>query len=261
MSTILHTASGVVGNVGNQLQHTTSRVGTQLQNTTNRYLPPHQREQLAQRLRVFANRNPKLAAFLAVQVALTGLPFILFLAFATTTLLVSLTTCLLIGLLASLAFTFFVVGVALLFVVPTVFFASCAASFIFIWGFVGYIILRRLNEGEALDKRGTRVGDRLQGLTGGRVGRLGLWAGQGASDGTDGQTSVAKGQAGFDRGGDHRGPPHQENDGYVNGLNGTHEWEDKWTNGVGKEQQGLENGNPYEVLKVEERVHDAVTEA
>lgn len=61
MSAILHTASGVVGNVGNQLQYTTSRVGNQIQITTNRVLPPKKREEILDNVHAFANRNPKLA--------------------------------------------------------------------------------------------------------------------------------------------------------------------------------------------------------
>ncbi|CAO2649662.1 Nn.00g070470.m01.CDS01 [Neocucurbitaria sp. VM-36] len=241
MAAIIHTAYGVVGNVGNQIQYTTSRVGNQLQVTTNRVFPPQQRDEFLKKLQVFANQNPKLAAFLATQAALTGLPLILFLAFATTTLLVSLTTCLLLGLLAALAFTFFVVGFALLFVVPTVFLASCSATFIFIWGFIGYVILRRLNEGEAPAKPGTRVGDKLHGLTGGR---LGLWIGDEVADSDGTKISAAKG---------HAGPGERKN---ASGINGSHDWEEKWTNGVKKDQQEPRPSNPYEVLKVEDRIDD-----
>lgn len=102
----------------------------------------------------------------------------------------SLTTCLLLGILAALTFTFFVVGFALLFVIPTILFASCSATFIFIWSFAGYLVLRRFNDGEAPAKPGTRVGDKLQGLTGGR---LGLWIGDGAGEEKgDGAVEVGK---------------------------------------------------------------------
>lgn len=109
------------------------------------------------------------------------------------------------------------------------------------------MILRKLNEGKALDQRGTRVGDKLQGLTGGRAGRLGLWAGDGTSDSTDKKTVEANQSSGFE---DHRGSSHHGNGRYVNGVNGTLEWEEKWTNGAIKEQQDVGDGNPFEVLKV-----------
>lgn len=61
MSAIIHTASDVVGNVGNHIQYTTNRVGNQLQVTTNRVFPQQQREEFLKRLQIFANQNPKLA--------------------------------------------------------------------------------------------------------------------------------------------------------------------------------------------------------
>ena len=61
MSAILQSASGVVGNVGNQVQHTSRRFGNQLQVTSNRLVPPQQREEMLEKLRLFANQNPKLA--------------------------------------------------------------------------------------------------------------------------------------------------------------------------------------------------------
>ena len=61
MAAVFHSAAGVVNKTGSQLQHTTSRVGNQLQLTTDRVFPPHQREETLKRLRLFANRNPKLA--------------------------------------------------------------------------------------------------------------------------------------------------------------------------------------------------------
>ena len=61
MSSLYHTAAGVLGNASNQLQQTTGKVGTQFQLTTDRMLPPQQREEMLQKFRVFANQNPKLA--------------------------------------------------------------------------------------------------------------------------------------------------------------------------------------------------------
>ena len=194
-------------------------------------------------------------AFFAAQIALTGLPLVLFLAFATTTLLVSITTCVLLGLLAALAFTFFVVGFALILVVPTIFLASCSATFIFIWGFVGYIILRRLNEGQALDKRGTKVGDNLQRLTGGRAGSLGLWIGGGAGNDAElkpitlDQTSAAKSHVGSDWEKNLGGASYEGNGGPVHAVNGAQEWEEKWSNSAKEESKVPDVDNPFEILK------------
>lgn len=50
MSTLIQRLQSVAGNVG-----------TQFQTTTNRVLPPKQREEKLQEMRIFSQRNPKLA--------------------------------------------------------------------------------------------------------------------------------------------------------------------------------------------------------
>jgi hypothetical protein len=76
---------------------------------------------------------------------------------------------LILGLLAAVLFTVFMVGVALLFVLPTVFLTTFAASFIFIWGLGGYYILKWFNEGDTPAEPGTAIGDKINNLTGGRL--------------------------------------------------------------------------------------------
>jgi len=243
-------------NAGHHIHHHSKNVGNQLEDTTNRVFPHKQRQQIMEKGRVYARKNPKTAAFVTTQAALVGLPLILFIAFIVTTLLVSLTTCLLLGLFVSLSTTFLVVGFALLFVIPTVIVASCSATFIFIWGLVGYVILRRLNEGEAPAKPGTRVGDTLQALTGGRSA---YWLGNEASaQGSDNRGKVDHGsssQGGAAGTGDFqsRVSKHPGDGGPVNGVNGTHgviEWEKKW-DGVKNEPVVLETDNVFEVLEAE----------
>ncbi|KAH9872750.1 hypothetical protein J1614_005144 [Plenodomus biglobosus] len=253
MSNMLQNASGVVGSAGKQLQSTTRRVGNTIQVTTSRMLPPQQRKEIAQNLRIFAERNPKLAAFLVTQAVLAGLPLVLFFAFATTTLLVSLTTCLLLGLLAALAFTFLVVGFVLIFVVPTVFVASCSATLIFVWGLVGYVVLRRLNGGEAPSKRGTRMGDKLREL---KEGRTGFHIGDAAGHGQDSEevNLMSAKKIGDNKAKERNDTSPQENNGVFNGINGHHDslqWEQKWDSGVQLQPVVLDVDNPYEVLKVE----------
>jgi hypothetical protein len=130
----------------------------------------------------------------------------------------------LIGLIVSLAVTFFVVGFSLLFVVPTLFIASCSATFIFIWVFVGYVILRKFNERGASTKPSTRIGGRLQ------------------SDGaaTNGNGAEERYAA---------GPGSSGDGGPVNGVHGTVEWERRWADGVKPSPVVLETDNAYEVLK------------
>jgi hypothetical protein len=124
-----------------------------------------------------------------------------------------------------LFYTAFAAGIALFFLVPTLFIASFTASCFFVWGLVVYLVLQRFNDGEAPGKPGTRVGDKLHGLTGGRLG----WMVEGEDQKPvqmgqtqdDARTNGNKGQG---RGRDTSG---QESDGYVNGKG----WESKWAEG------------------------------
>ncbi|KAJ8113884.1 hypothetical protein OPT61_g4096 [Boeremia exigua] len=158
MSVVLRTAQDVARRVGALIEH-----------TINHLLPPKQREQVLENLRAFSVRNPKLASFLAAQAALAGLPILLFFTFAIATLIVSLITCIFLGIIAALMLTLLTTGFVLLFVVPAVFIGSCTASIAFLWGLLGYLILQRLNGGETAVQPETRVGDTLNGLTGGRT--------------------------------------------------------------------------------------------
>lgn len=260
---MFHSATGIIGNAGKQLHSTTRTVGNTLQTTTDRMLPPQQRKEIIQNLRVFAQENPKLASFLAAQACIAGLPLVLFFAFATTTLLVSLSTCLLLGLLAALAFTFFIIGFALLFVVPTVFIASCSATFIFVWGVLGYAILRRLNGGEAPDKHDSRIADKLRGLKGGRP-----------SDSTGGEnndsksvtsyktsinTPIKKNGMAMNSTEAHHDTLNKVNGNPTNKINETNElndndpteWKHKWVSGEQPEPMVDAVAYPYEVPKAE----------
>jgi hypothetical protein len=132
-----------------------------------------------------------------------------------------------------LFYTAFAAGIALFFLVPTLFIASFAASCFFLWGLVVYLILQRFNEGEAPGKPGTRVGDKLHGLTGGRLG----WMVEG-EDGTPvqmGQTQDStrtNGSRGHERG---RATSGQEGNGLVKET----EWDSKWTMGMRPQKELL----------------------
>ena len=103
--------------------------------------------------------------------ALTGVPLGLFILFTITIALFAIIVGLLLGLLAAVLFIVFAVGTALLFVLPTIFFTTMAATFLFLWGFGGYYILRWAN-GDKKDQpapEGGAIGDKLNNLTGGRL--------------------------------------------------------------------------------------------
>ncbi|KAF1915414.1 hypothetical protein BDU57DRAFT_539769 [Ampelomyces quisqualis] len=252
MSTLVSHAQQAAGSVGNQLQRTAGSVGSQILTTADRLVPPKQREQNIRDLRAFSHRNPKLAVglkhpariqytltglqtFLAAQIALLGVPLLLFIAFAVTTLCISLATCLLFAVTTALFYTFFAIGIALFFLVPILFLASFAASCFFLWGLVVYLILQRFNEGEAPAKPGTRVGDKIHGLTGGRLG----WMVDGddatkVDMGTTQDDSHTNGDTDYHGGGN---PSRQGGDGYMNGG----EWKAKWAHGTQQQQKEFAN--------------------
>ncbi len=111
-------------------------------------------------------------AFLLCQFALTGFPLFMFVVFTITVFVFSLVAALLIGVLVALVFTVFMVGVALLVILPTTFLAAMAATFVFLWGLGGYYILKWFNKGESPAAPGMAIGDKLNDLTGGRIGFL-----------------------------------------------------------------------------------------
>jgi len=131
--------------------------------------PPEKRAEVLARLQAFVISNPKLSAFLLSNIALTGLPLIMFGVFTITVFVFSLVAALLIGVLTALLFTVFMVGVALLVVLPTVFITTMGATFLFLWGLGGYYILKWFNEGESPAPEGSAIGDTLNNLTGGRM--------------------------------------------------------------------------------------------
>jgi hypothetical protein len=98
-----------------------------------------------------------------------------------------MSTCLLVAVTTALTYTFFAVGTALLFLIPTLFFASCAATCMFLWGLVIYMVLRLFHKAEQPTKRAQDTlsangvdasrGAGNASLPGGdgRLGRIGEW--------------------------------------------------------------------------------------
>ncbi|KAF2205839.1 hypothetical protein GQ43DRAFT_361553 [Delitschia confertaspora ATCC 74209] len=151
---------------------TLTTLGGSFENIIDRFFPPEKRAELWTKLQNFAINNPKLAAFLTTHLALTSLPIFLFACFTLTVFIFSLLSALLIGVLVALVFTVAMVFVALLVVLPTIFMTSFAASFLFLWGLGGYKLFKWLNEGKSPAPEGAAIGDKLNGLSGGRLGWL-----------------------------------------------------------------------------------------
>lgn len=107
--------------------------------------------------------------FLLTNFALTGLPLLLFIVFTITVFVFSLVAALLVGVLAALAFTVFMVGIALIIILPTVFMTTMGATFLFLWGLGGYYIVKWFNEDSGPAAEGEAIGDKLNALTGGKM--------------------------------------------------------------------------------------------
>jgi len=160
--------SGIISS----LSSIASSLGGQIQGVIDRLFPPEKRAEWMTRLQAFAVSNPKLAGFLLTNIALTGLPLLMFIVFTLTVFVFSLLAALLIGLLAALLFTVFMVGIALLVVLPTVFLTTMGATFLFLWGLGGYYIVKWFNEESGPAAEGDAIGDKLNRLSGGRMGFL-----------------------------------------------------------------------------------------
>ncbi|KAH7122753.1 hypothetical protein B0J11DRAFT_559822 [Dendryphion nanum] len=161
MSGILTSLQGILGTVRSQFLTILDRI-----------FPPEQRAEMLEKLKTFAINNPKLAAFLTAQIAFTGFPLLMFIAFSITVFLFALIAALLIGLIAALLFTVLMVAVALIVVLPTIFLTTFFATFVFLWGLGGFYLLKWFNEGAGAAPDGKAIGDKLNSLTGGRMGWL-----------------------------------------------------------------------------------------
>jgi len=120
-------------------------------------------------LKTSAIKSPKLAAFLLINILLSGGPLVLFIIFTITTFVFSLIAALLIGLVAALLFVVFMLLVALFVVLPTVFLTTLAATFVFLWGLGGFYVISWLNRTGKLDGEGKAIGDKLNNFSGGRL--------------------------------------------------------------------------------------------
>ncbi|PVI07572.1 hypothetical protein DM02DRAFT_608661 [Periconia macrospinosa] len=158
-----------MSNLMNTMQSTLGKLGSTITNGSHKILSPETRADIAYKLKTFAINNPKLAAFMTAQIALTGLPLVLFVTFCITVFLFSLIAALLVGLVVALLFTVFMVAIALVVVLPTIFLTTFGATFLFFFGIGGYYALKWVNGGESPTAEGTAVGDKINSLTGGRM--------------------------------------------------------------------------------------------
>lgn len=181
-----------------------------------------------------------------MNIALTGIPMGLFILFTIAVAIFALIVGLVLGLLAAVLFTLFMVGMALTVVLPTIFFTTMSATFLFLWGLGGYYILKWANGDDKGGKDGKpspAIGEMLNNITGGRL--------TGFMDAAKGER--AKGDiSGYN---DTHNPPKTEQNGKPAGG-------DKQGHANGKpaggEKHGQANGAPAEAQK---KVGDTANQA
>ena len=146
--------SGLTGGLGGQglgtvtgvLQGGVSNLLNAGQSWLDRFIPPDRREEMKNKIAKFATEKPQLAAFLLSQIALSGGPLFLFAVMSLTVFVVALVAGLLVGVLGAVLFTVFCVGVALIVLLPILFFTTAAATFVFLWGLGAYYIVKWFNK-------------------------------------------------------------------------------------------------------------------
>lgn len=85
-------------------------------------------------------------SFILSQLALSGPAIALFVIFTITVLVFALIVALIVAVLGVVVFTVLAVGFALLFLLPTLFFTTLAASFMWAWLAGGYYLLKKFNQ-------------------------------------------------------------------------------------------------------------------
>ncbi|KAF2434797.1 hypothetical protein EJ08DRAFT_581729 [Tothia fuscella] len=149
------------------MNRASSFVTTQLskgQRAADAVFPPKRRQDTMSTLKAFAEANPKLAAFIACNVALTGPPVLVFTGFILSVFLFTLFTGLMIAGFVALVLTVMLGGIALLILVPTVFFTTIGACFLSIFG-LSFQYAFKWHNGPSTTPTGQGIGDRVKNFT------------------------------------------------------------------------------------------------
>ncbi|KAI1090817.1 hypothetical protein F5B19DRAFT_303181 [Rostrohypoxylon terebratum] len=108
------------------------------QRQVDRVASPPTRQKAYDRVHDFATEKPVLFSFVAFQSALSLAPILLFTGFAVTTIAVSL--------ISAVVFSFFWIGIATFFLVPTLFITFSIASLVWAWAVVAFFAGRWVYE-------------------------------------------------------------------------------------------------------------------
>ncbi|KAK5279562.1 hypothetical protein LTR40_007623, partial [Exophiala xenobiotica] len=111
-----------------------------------RALPPQRREQYKNWLIKFATDRPYLASFLLSQIALSGIPLVLFCCMTVSVFIFSILAGVLLGVIGGLMFAVPAMGLALLILLPVLFFTTAAAVFIWLWGVGACYVIKWLSQ-------------------------------------------------------------------------------------------------------------------
>lgn len=134
----MESISTATSTVANAFVSLTNRVKP----VVNRVLPPERLKNVQEHLISFSTAHPVLATLALSQVVFSGIPLILFVLLAVGVLVFSLVSALVIGLLGALLFTVFCVGVALLFLLPTLFITTFMAVGVWLWAWGAFFVVR-----------------------------------------------------------------------------------------------------------------------
>ncbi|KIN05900.1 hypothetical protein OIDMADRAFT_112846 [Oidiodendron maius Zn] len=111
-----------------------SAIIARVQSLLNAVVKPDTRQQIYTNISSFANEQPILAAFLAIQFALSLTPLLLFVSFAAGIVVVSL--------VVAVLFSLFWIGIALLLLIPTLFVTVSLGIAVWIWAVSSFLVAR-----------------------------------------------------------------------------------------------------------------------
>lgn len=107
--------------------NTFSKMTAKVKEIADKYVPPDTRNATAQQISKFAQDRPFLAAFILSNALLNGLPIFMFLTFAVSLSVIASVTATIFALIAAAFFVLFVLGLALLVLIPLVSFTTFLA--------------------------------------------------------------------------------------------------------------------------------------
>lgn len=137
-----------LGSVTGILQGGLSNLLNSGQGFLDRFFPPEKREEWKAWLMKFATEKPMLASFLLSQLAISGFPLFLFAVMTLTVFVFAIVAGLLIGLIGALLFIVVALGIALFVLLPTLFFTTAAAVFVWLFGVGSYYLIKWFNKKE-----------------------------------------------------------------------------------------------------------------